>query len=179
MQQTSSLSVQGDLVYVNYGSTEDFFQLQRTMGINVTGKIVIVRYGKLFRGNKVENLQVVIHRCCVVMTHQCDTSSDLPSASLCCSLSTRWRTPCWLEQRELSCTLIQQITVLKESRYSAWAVHDWKKCVWSLWTFLMMQCLDKVFKMCFACSPTLTAGTCLAEELREETFWTWTEQETH
>ncbi|KAG8002088.1 Glutamate carboxypeptidase 2, partial [Nibea albiflora] len=46
---------EGDLVYVNYGRTEDFFQLQREMGINVTGKIVIVRYGKIFRGNKVKN----------------------------------------------------------------------------------------------------------------------------
>uniref|UniRef100_A0A8C6KV84 Glutamate carboxypeptidase 2 n=1 Tax=Nothobranchius furzeri TaxID=105023 RepID=A0A8C6KV84_NOTFU len=46
---------QGDLVYVNYGRTEDFFQLEREMGINVTGKIVIVRYGKIFRGNKVKN----------------------------------------------------------------------------------------------------------------------------
>uniref|UniRef100_A0A8C9XYX5 Glutamate carboxypeptidase 2 n=1 Tax=Sander lucioperca TaxID=283035 RepID=A0A8C9XYX5_SANLU len=50
-----SLSLQGDLVYVNYGRTEDFFQLEREMGINVTGKIVIVRYGKIFRGNKVKN----------------------------------------------------------------------------------------------------------------------------
>uniref|UniRef100_A0AAZ3SDM7 Aminopeptidase NAALADL1 n=1 Tax=Oncorhynchus tshawytscha TaxID=74940 RepID=A0AAZ3SDM7_ONCTS len=45
----------GDLVYVNYGRTEDFFQLEREMGINVTGKIVIVRYGNVFRGNKVKN----------------------------------------------------------------------------------------------------------------------------
>ncbi|KAL0973452.1 hypothetical protein UPYG_G00203830 [Umbra pygmaea] len=45
----------GDLVYVNYGRTEDFFQLEREMGINVTEKIVIVRYGKIFRGNKVKN----------------------------------------------------------------------------------------------------------------------------
>lgn len=40
-------------MYVNYGRTEDFFQLEREMGINVTGKIVIARYGKIFRGNKV------------------------------------------------------------------------------------------------------------------------------
>uniref|UniRef100_A0A7N6BRZ8 Glutamate carboxypeptidase 2 n=1 Tax=Anabas testudineus TaxID=64144 RepID=A0A7N6BRZ8_ANATE len=46
---------EGDLVYVNYGRTEDFFQLEREMKINVTGKIVIVRYGKIFRGNKVKN----------------------------------------------------------------------------------------------------------------------------
>ncbi|MCJ8739807.1 hypothetical protein PDJAM_G00051380 [Pangasius djambal] len=46
---------EGDLVYVNYGRTEDFFKLQREMGINCTGKIVIARYGKIFRGNKVKN----------------------------------------------------------------------------------------------------------------------------
>ncbi|XP_045930614.1 N-acetylated-alpha-linked acidic dipeptidase 2 isoform X3 [Micropterus dolomieu] len=50
---------EGDLVYVNYGRTEDFFQLEREMGINVTGKIVIVRYGKIFRGNKVKNAMLV------------------------------------------------------------------------------------------------------------------------
>lgn len=51
--QDFNIPFQGDLVYVNYGRTEDFLQLERDMGINVTGKIVIVRYGKIFRGNKV------------------------------------------------------------------------------------------------------------------------------
>uniref|UniRef100_A0AAY4DEH0 glutamate carboxypeptidase II n=1 Tax=Denticeps clupeoides TaxID=299321 RepID=A0AAY4DEH0_9TELE len=46
---------EGELVYVNYGRTEDFFQLERDMGINCSGKIVIARYGKIFRGNKVKN----------------------------------------------------------------------------------------------------------------------------
>ncbi|XP_008423715.1 N-acetylated-alpha-linked acidic dipeptidase 2 [Poecilia reticulata] len=46
---------EGDLVYVNYGRTEDFLQLEREMNVSVTGKIVIVRYGKIFRGNKVKN----------------------------------------------------------------------------------------------------------------------------
>ncbi|XP_006118445.2 N-acetylated-alpha-linked acidic dipeptidase 2 isoform X1 [Pelodiscus sinensis] len=46
---------EGDLMYVNYGRTEDFFKLEREMGINCTGKIVIARYGKIFRGNKVKN----------------------------------------------------------------------------------------------------------------------------
>ncbi|XP_078401883.1 N-acetylated-alpha-linked acidic dipeptidase 2 [Cetorhinus maximus] len=45
----------GDLIYVNYARTEDFFQLERELGINCTGKIVIARYGKIFRGNKVKN----------------------------------------------------------------------------------------------------------------------------
>ncbi|KAJ6664875.1 hypothetical protein lerEdw1_005847 [Lerista edwardsae] len=55
----NAFSAQGtpmaDLVYVNYGRTEDFFKLQREMGINCTGRIVIARYGKIFRGNKVKN----------------------------------------------------------------------------------------------------------------------------
>uniref|UniRef100_A0A8C9VRE3 Glutamate carboxypeptidase 2 n=1 Tax=Scleropages formosus TaxID=113540 RepID=A0A8C9VRE3_SCLFO len=46
---------EGDMVYVNYGRTEDFFLLQRDMGVNCSGKIVIARYGKIFRGNKVKN----------------------------------------------------------------------------------------------------------------------------
>ena len=44
---------QGELVYVNYARTEDFFKLEREMNINYTGKIVIARYGRIFRGNKV------------------------------------------------------------------------------------------------------------------------------
>ncbi|XP_049679411.1 N-acetylated-alpha-linked acidic dipeptidase 2-like isoform X3 [Accipiter gentilis] len=55
----NAFSAQGvpeaDLLYVNYGRTEDFFKLEREMGINCTGKIVIARYGKIFRGNKVKN----------------------------------------------------------------------------------------------------------------------------
>uniref|UniRef100_A0A803T0K4 Glutamate carboxypeptidase 2 n=1 Tax=Anolis carolinensis TaxID=28377 RepID=A0A803T0K4_ANOCA len=55
----NAFSAQGtpmaDLVYANYGRTEDFFKLERQMGINCTGKIVIARYGKIFRGNKVKN----------------------------------------------------------------------------------------------------------------------------
>ncbi|KAJ7320058.1 hypothetical protein JRQ81_019569 [Phrynocephalus forsythii] len=48
---------EGDLVYVNYGSIEDFQRLEREMGINCSGKIVIARYGKIFRGNKVKNAE--------------------------------------------------------------------------------------------------------------------------
>ncbi|XP_069495506.1 glutamate carboxypeptidase 2-like isoform X2 [Ambystoma mexicanum] len=49
---------EGDLVYVNYARTEDFFKLEREMKINCTGKIVIARYGRIFRGNKVKNAQL-------------------------------------------------------------------------------------------------------------------------
>lgn len=56
-------TVQADLVYVNYGRTEDFFKLEREMGINCTGKIVIARYGKIFRGNKVSTVFNFIYLC--------------------------------------------------------------------------------------------------------------------
>ncbi|XP_036866920.2 N-acetylated-alpha-linked acidic dipeptidase 2 isoform X6 [Manis javanica] len=46
---------EGELIYVNYARTQDFFKLEREMNINCTGKIVIARYGKIFRGNKVKN----------------------------------------------------------------------------------------------------------------------------
>ncbi|XP_058162148.1 N-acetylated-alpha-linked acidic dipeptidase 2 isoform X2 [Dasypus novemcinctus] len=46
---------EGELIYVNYARTEDFFKLERDMNINCTGKIAIARYGKIFRGNKVKN----------------------------------------------------------------------------------------------------------------------------
>ncbi|XP_024593917.1 glutamate carboxypeptidase 2-like [Neophocaena asiaeorientalis asiaeorientalis] len=49
---------EGDLVYVNYARTEDFFKLERDMKINCSGKILIARYGKIFRGNKVKNAQL-------------------------------------------------------------------------------------------------------------------------
>ncbi|TRY59122.1 hypothetical protein DNTS_009563, partial [Danionella cerebrum] len=46
---------EAELVYVNYARTEDFFKLERELGINCSGKILIARYGKIFRGNKVKN----------------------------------------------------------------------------------------------------------------------------
>ena len=44
--------VTGQLVYVNYGSHEDYTELI-AQGTNLTGKIVIARYGRIFRGLKV------------------------------------------------------------------------------------------------------------------------------
>ena len=43
--------VTGPLVYANYGTREDYDQLQR-MGVSVKGAIVITRYGKNWRGIK-------------------------------------------------------------------------------------------------------------------------------
>src|SRR5262249_27979649 len=46
----------GQVVYVNYGTPEDFDKLQ-SLGISIRGKIALVRYGKLFRGLKVREAQ--------------------------------------------------------------------------------------------------------------------------
>jgi N-acetylated-alpha-linked acidic dipeptidase len=43
--------VKGQVVYVNYGTTEDYQVLARK-GVSVKGKIVLARYGKVFRGVK-------------------------------------------------------------------------------------------------------------------------------
>ncbi|XP_078616614.1 N-acetylated-alpha-linked acidic dipeptidase 2-like isoform X5 [Branchiostoma floridae x Branchiostoma japonicum] len=47
-------TVEGKLVYANYGRMEDFKRLV-DKGINCTGRIVIMRYGKIYRGDKVEH----------------------------------------------------------------------------------------------------------------------------
>src|SRR3984957_5604435 len=43
--------VTAPVVYVNYGMTEDYRELE-TLGVSVAGKIVIARYGKGYRGIK-------------------------------------------------------------------------------------------------------------------------------
>ncbi|KAL6067592.1 Glutamate carboxypeptidase 2, variant 2 [Balamuthia mandrillaris] len=56
---SASGDVTGELIYVNYGRSEDFERL-----VNLThdenlfrNKIVLVRYGKIFRGNKAKNAE--------------------------------------------------------------------------------------------------------------------------
>lgn len=44
--------VMASIVYANYGSPDDFDELQK-LGVDINGKIVLVRYGRLFRGLKV------------------------------------------------------------------------------------------------------------------------------
>jgi N-acetylated-alpha-linked acidic dipeptidase len=44
-------NVEGDVVYANYGTVEDYAQLAK-LGVSVKGKIVLVRYGAVFRGVK-------------------------------------------------------------------------------------------------------------------------------
>lgn len=43
--------VTGEIVYVNYGSTEDYRTLD-SLGVSVEGKIVMARYGRIYRGIK-------------------------------------------------------------------------------------------------------------------------------
>ncbi|XP_066894396.1 N-acetylated-alpha-linked acidic dipeptidase 2 isoform X1 [Kogia breviceps] len=66
---------EGELVYVNYARTEDFFKLQREMNINCTGKIVIARYGKIFRGNKVKNAMLARAKGIILYSDPADYSA--------------------------------------------------------------------------------------------------------
>ncbi|XP_059874098.1 N-acetylated-alpha-linked acidic dipeptidase 2 isoform X2 [Delphinus delphis] len=66
---------EGELVYVNYARTEDFFKLEREMNINCTGKIVIARYGKIFRGNKVKNAMLARAKGIILYSDPADYSA--------------------------------------------------------------------------------------------------------
>ncbi|XP_070564588.1 N-acetylated-alpha-linked acidic dipeptidase 2-like [Ptychodera flava] len=45
-------TVEGELVFANFASVEDFDHLERDIGINLTDKIIIAKYGGIFRGDK-------------------------------------------------------------------------------------------------------------------------------
>ncbi|EDO34357.1 predicted protein [Nematostella vectensis] len=47
-------SVDGDVVYVNYGRDEDFDKLKE-LGVSVKGRIAFMRMGRVYRGNKVRS----------------------------------------------------------------------------------------------------------------------------
>ncbi|XP_074073182.1 glutamate carboxypeptidase 2-like isoform X1 [Macrotis lagotis] len=66
---------EGELVYVNYARTQDFFKLERDLGINCSGKIAIARYGKIFRGNKVKNAQLAGVKGIILYSDPADYSS--------------------------------------------------------------------------------------------------------
>jgi N-acetylated-alpha-linked acidic dipeptidase len=53
----ASGNAKGQIVYVNYGTPDDFDTLEG-LGISVRGKIVLVRYGENFRGLKVREAQM-------------------------------------------------------------------------------------------------------------------------
>ena len=44
--------VEGELVYANYGTTDDFARLT-ALGVDARGAIALVRYGGIYRGDKV------------------------------------------------------------------------------------------------------------------------------
>ncbi|XP_030838999.1 glutamate carboxypeptidase 2-like, partial [Strongylocentrotus purpuratus] len=50
-------TVQGDLVYVNYGRVEDFQLLEGSLNMNVTGKIAVARYGRSSEGTRLSKLK--------------------------------------------------------------------------------------------------------------------------
>eukprot|EP00271_Cylindrocystis_brebissonii_P017287 TRINITY_DN4433_c2_g2_i1.p1 TRINITY_DN4433_c2_g2~~TRINITY_DN4433_c2_g2_i1.p1 ORF type:complete len:830 (+),score=96.59 TRINITY_DN4433_c2_g2_i1:48-2537(+) len=47
-------NVTAEVVYVNYGRTEDYEELAK-LGVKVAGSITIARYGEIFRGDKITN----------------------------------------------------------------------------------------------------------------------------
>ncbi|KAK2702302.1 hypothetical protein QYM36_019087 [Artemia franciscana] len=50
----ASGTVEADhIIYVNYGSYDDFKYLEDELKISVKGRLVLARYGKFFRGDKV------------------------------------------------------------------------------------------------------------------------------
>ena len=51
---SASGQVKAEVVYANYGRTEDFALLQK-QGILVNGSIVLARYGQIYRGDIVRN----------------------------------------------------------------------------------------------------------------------------
>ena len=52
----ASGEARGQVVYVNYGTPDDYRQLEK-LGVSVKGKIALARYGKVFRGLKVKEAQ--------------------------------------------------------------------------------------------------------------------------
>ncbi len=45
--------LQGPLVYVNYGTINDFLYLTQNLSLDLSNHICMVRYGQIFRGDKV------------------------------------------------------------------------------------------------------------------------------
>lgn len=58
---------EGQLVYANYGTKEDYDELVR-FGVNLRGKIVIARYGAIVRGLKVLFAFIPNHLCRLLMS---------------------------------------------------------------------------------------------------------------
>jgi N-acetylated-alpha-linked acidic dipeptidase len=50
-------TVEGPVVYANYGTYDDFKMLNDTWGVQLKGTIALIRYGSIMRGTKVRNAQ--------------------------------------------------------------------------------------------------------------------------
>jgi N-acetylated-alpha-linked acidic dipeptidase len=61
----------GQVIYVNYGTREDFERLD-AMGLSVKGRIALVRYGKVFRGLKVKEAQTRGARAVIIYSDPAD-----------------------------------------------------------------------------------------------------------
>ena len=62
---TMLASIQGLLVYVNYGTIDDFLYLKDNLTLDLDGRICIARYGNIFRGDKVSRYSY----CCGMELH--------------------------------------------------------------------------------------------------------------
>ncbi|XP_070565284.1 putative N-acetylated-alpha-linked acidic dipeptidase [Ptychodera flava] len=69
---------EGDLVYANFATVEDFFHLERDKGINLTDKIIIAKYGRIFRGDKAFNAMRVGAKGLIIYSDPADVA---PSGS--------------------------------------------------------------------------------------------------
>ena len=67
----ASGDVTAEVVYVNYGSADDFAYLA-SIGIDIAGKIALVRYGQVFRGLKVQNAQYAGAVGCLIYSDPAD-----------------------------------------------------------------------------------------------------------
>lgn len=54
--QTLSVFIQGDLVYVNYATVDDFRRITEQMNLSVTAKICIARRGRIHTSSKVKKI---------------------------------------------------------------------------------------------------------------------------
>ncbi|KAF7030494.1 hypothetical protein CFC21_042027 [Triticum aestivum] len=70
----ASGSAAAEVVYANYGRTEDYAYLA-SRGVNVTGKVALARYGKVYRGDIVKNARDAGAAAAVIFT---DTKDYTP-----------------------------------------------------------------------------------------------------
>lgn len=45
--------MQGELIFVNYGTPEDWDYVLNTLAVDISNKIVLCKYGKAYRGDLV------------------------------------------------------------------------------------------------------------------------------